>query len=82
MFGFFQVCSVLPSVVRDQCDNLVETYGPAIVEILSRDIDAKDVCTLMQLCDSKSEGKLIMIRVNAKFEFQVWQRNPKRNFYH
>jgi hypothetical protein len=78
---FFQVCSVLPSVVRDQCDNLVETYGPAIVEILSRDIDAKDVCTLMQLCDSKAEGKLIIIRVNAKFEFQVRQRKPVRNSY-
>ena len=68
MFGFFQVCSVLPSVVRDQCDNLVETYGPAIVEILSRDIDAKDVCTLMQLCDSKAEGKshCYFTRLNTK----------------
>jgi len=56
--GLEKVCSVLPSVVRDQCDNLVETYGPAIVEILSRDIDAKDVCTLMQLCDSKAEELL------------------------
>ena len=66
MFGFFQVCSVLPSVVRDQCDNLVETYGPAIVEILSRDIDAKDVCTLMQLCDSKAEGKLSYLFQNLR----------------
>ena len=63
---FFQVCSVLPSVVRDQCDNLVETYGPAIVEILSRDIDAKDVCTLMQLCDSKAEGKLSYLFQNLR----------------
>ena len=76
MFGFFQVCSVLPSVVRDQCDNLVETYGPAIVEILSRDIDAKDVCTLMQLCDSQAEGKLVESILNFKLTIKA-----KSEFY-
>ena len=43
----------MPHAVRAQCDHLVEVYGPAIVEILSRDIDPQDVCTLMQLCNSQ-----------------------------
>ena len=54
--GLEKVCAVMPSAVKDQCDHLVEVYGPAIVEILSRDIDPQDVCTLMQLCTSQDEG--------------------------
>ena len=51
------------------------------MEILSRDIDAKDVCTLMQLCDSKAEGKLILgIKVNSEFEFQVRQPDLSATF--
>ena len=46
----------MPHAVKNQCDHLVEVYGPAIVEILSRDIDPKDVCTLMQLCNSQETG--------------------------
>jgi saposin len=53
------VCAVMPSAVKNQCDHLVEVYGPAIVEILSRDIDPKDVCTLMQLCDSQETVLLL-----------------------
>ena len=69
----------MPSVVRDQCDNLVETYGPAIVEILSRDIDAKDVCTLMQLCDSQAEGKLVESIQNLNFRITI---KAKSEFYY
>jgi len=54
-----KVCAVMPSAVKNQCDHLVEVYGPAIVEILSRDIDPKDVCTLMQLCDSQETVLLL-----------------------
>ena len=49
----------MPHAVKNQCDHLVEVYGPAIVEILSRDIDPKDVCTLMQLCNSQETGTVI-----------------------
>ena len=65
--GLEKVCAVLPSAVKDQCDHLVEVYGPAIVEILSRDIDPQDVCTLMQLCGASQDEGIHFIYIQYIF---------------
>ena len=46
---------------------IYETKPRDLVRFLSRDIDAKDVCTLMQLCDIKAEGKLLESIQNLNF---------------
>ena len=54
-----KVCGYMPKSVRDQCDNVVETYGKAIVEMIASDVDPKEVCSLIQLCDNAVEDNPI-----------------------
>jgi hypothetical protein len=30
---------------------MVDTYGKAIIELLSHDVDPKEICKLLTLCD-------------------------------
>uniref|UniRef100_A0A1A7YDR3 Prosaposin n=1 Tax=Iconisemion striatum TaxID=60296 RepID=A0A1A7YDR3_9TELE len=45
------VCSFLPSSLTDQCKDLIETYGQAIIELLVQQADPKTVCTVLALCN-------------------------------
>lgn len=33
---------------------MVDTYGRAIIELLAHDVDPKEICTMMSLCDKVS----------------------------
>ena len=59
--GLEDICNRMPASVEAQCNHLVETYGPAIVEILSRGVEPKDVCTLMRLCSDDPKPHLFKI---------------------
>ena len=48
-----QVCGYMPKAVRPQCDHVVETYGPAIIEMLAGEVDPQQICTMMHLCDQQ-----------------------------
>ncbi|XP_068183104.1 prosaposin [Antennarius striatus] len=45
-----KVCTLLPSSVEQQCKDLIETYGEAIIELLVQQADPKVVCTVLGLC--------------------------------
>ncbi|XP_039624798.1 prosaposin isoform X1 [Polypterus senegalus] len=45
-----KVCSILPSTLTAQCQDFIEAYGKAILEILLQEVDPKSVCTLLGLC--------------------------------
>lgn len=47
-----QICNVLPEQVKSQCNNYVDTYGRAVIELLANGVDPKQVCTMLQLCDN------------------------------
>jgi saposin len=44
------LCKRLPSAVKDQCDNLVDTYAPALVQLLLRNMDPSEICSRLALC--------------------------------
>lgn len=52
-----EVCSLLPSTIRSECDQFVEQYGPAIVAILLQELDPSKVCTALGLCASEEHHK-------------------------
>ncbi|KAJ8248200.1 hypothetical protein GJAV_G00239440 [Gymnothorax javanicus] len=62
-----KVCKIVPAKYRAQCNDLVETYGQAIIDLLVQEADPKTVCTLLGLCSS-SRGTLIPVLNQAKFE--------------
>ncbi|KAM9803877.1 prosaposin [Neosynchiropus ocellatus] len=46
-----KVCTYLPSSLTAQCQDLVETYGKAIIDLLVQQADPKSVCTVIALCN-------------------------------
>jgi len=45
-----QVCTILPSSIKGECDSLIDMYGPTIVNMLVHDVKPKELCTTLTLC--------------------------------
>ena len=67
-----KVCSYLPKSVADQCDDLVEKYGTGIIEVLTRGVDAQEVCTILALCNNQGQNSdnLLMQSQNPIMELK------------
>jgi len=44
------VCDLLPSSVKGQCDNFVDTYTDMIIQLLTGEITPKELCGYLGLC--------------------------------
>ena len=55
--GLRYLCGRMPNSVQDQCTNFVNTYGPAVVQLLIHDIDPSQICPRLSLCP-RSDGLL------------------------
>ncbi|KAF7667369.1 hypothetical protein LDENG_00065740 [Lucifuga dentata] len=51
-----KVCSLLPSTLSSQCQELIEAYGQAIIEMLLQEADPKTVCKALALCNDASRA--------------------------
>ncbi|KAL9985000.1 hypothetical protein ACROYT_G007351 [Oculina patagonica] len=47
-----KVCSYLPSAISSECQQFVDQYAEAILEILAQELDPKMVCSALGLCTS------------------------------
>ncbi|XP_068710683.1 prosaposin-like [Montipora capricornis] len=61
-----EVCSILPETVRNDCNEFVQQYEPAIVQILIAELDPSIVCTTLGLCASKEHRKALEKQVTLK----------------
>jgi len=48
--AFFKICNYMPKTVEKQCNNFVQQYGRAVIELLVASADPKTVCTAIDLC--------------------------------
>ncbi|XP_072484346.1 prosaposin isoform X2 [Notamacropus eugenii] len=48
-----KVCSVIPKSMAEECRDLVESYGPAIVDLLLDETSPHLICSLLNLCQNK-----------------------------
>lgn len=65
-----KVCTYLPSSLTNQCKDLIDTYGQAIIELLVQQADPKTVCTVLALCNDAHRayvGKLSLFGTLLKF---------------
>uniref|UniRef100_A0AAQ4PFH6 Prosaposin n=1 Tax=Gasterosteus aculeatus aculeatus TaxID=481459 RepID=A0AAQ4PFH6_GASAC len=53
-----KVCAYLPSSLSNQCKDLIDTYGQAIIELLMQQADPKTICTMLALCNE--EGRAVV----------------------
>ncbi|XP_029925983.1 prosaposin isoform X2 [Myripristis murdjan] len=61
------VCTLLPSSLTAQCQDLIEAYGQAIIELLVQQADPKTVCTVLGLCKDASRA-YIPVMDQARFK--------------
>ncbi|KAM9365752.1 prosaposin [Pholidichthys leucotaenia] len=48
-----KVCSILPETIKNECKDLIETYGPAIIELLVEEVDPGTICSTLGLCSNR-----------------------------
>lgn len=47
------VCQMIPTKsIADECQTIVQTYVPEIIELVTSEVDPKVICTLIKLCNS------------------------------
>lgn len=61
-----KVCNKLPTSLKGECSEFVETYGDAVVAILAQEIDPSQVCPMLHFCPSK---ELLEIWESAQKQF-------------
>nr|XP_003705001.1 PREDICTED: prosaposin [Megachile rotundata]XP_012144582.1 PREDICTED: prosaposin [Megachile rotundata]XP_012144583.1 PREDICTED: prosaposin [Megachile rotundata] len=44
------VCNHLPKTISRECNQFVVKYGDAVIDIITKDVSPKQVCTMMGLC--------------------------------
>ncbi|KAK3730950.1 hypothetical protein QZH41_008840, partial [Actinostola sp. cb2023] len=47
-----QVCNLLPSAYKTECDDLVKQYTPAILDVLANEFSPDMICSAIGLCSS------------------------------
>eukprot|EP00914_Ancora_sagittata_P029591 GHVO01058619.1.p1 GENE.GHVO01058619.1~~GHVO01058619.1.p1 ORF type:complete len:443 (+),score=69.73 GHVO01058619.1:115-1329(+) len=50
-----KVCNFLPSTYEKQCDQIIETYGKMIVQMIVDEASPEEICTAIGLCTKKVE---------------------------
>lgn len=44
------ICHYLPKSIKTECDNFVNQYGDAMIQLLIESLDPAEVCTELKLC--------------------------------
>ncbi|XP_044515030.1 prosaposin [Gracilinanus agilis] len=60
-----KVCSVIPKSMAEECRDLVEAYGPAIVDLLLDETSPHLVCSLLSLCKDKESVNVAKLKSGA-----------------
>jgi saposin len=47
-----EVCDMLPSSVKNQCDSFVEAYTDMVIQLLTGEVTPKEVCGYLGLCQN------------------------------
>ena len=50
-----KVCSILPAALKDKCDELVQTYGPLLVQLIEKYGTPDEVCNALKLCNNGTQ---------------------------
>lgn len=45
-----QVCKIVPSAYKDQCEAFIELYSKKLIELLLSESSPHTICTILHLC--------------------------------
>uniref|UniRef100_A0A4X2KXG0 Prosaposin n=1 Tax=Vombatus ursinus TaxID=29139 RepID=A0A4X2KXG0_VOMUR len=57
-----KVCSVIPKSMAEECRDLIESYGPAIVDLLLDETSPHLICSLLKLCQNKKSANIARLQ--------------------
>ena len=60
------MCDLLPSSLKQDCDTLVEQYGPVIITLLVNELKPDAVCGVLGLCSNQTG---LLNQINNLFQF-------------
>ena len=60
--------SILPKTIQQECEAYVNQWGPVVIQLLVRGIDAEKVCTAIQVCTPAKPKMLAMPKVEANIK--------------
>lgn len=60
-----KVCTKIPSSIKTECQEFIDTYGDAVVAILVQEIDPSQVCPMIHICPSEAL-------------LNIWEKIPKK----
>lgn len=47
------ICNIMPSSVKKQCNDFVDQYGDAVIQLLIETLKPNEICPMLKLCDSQ-----------------------------
>lgn len=69
--GLKKVCNLLPSSVRVPCDNFINTYTPALVDLLLQELDPFLICNELRVCNDSAEQLAQLLQNAVKLQSAV-----------
>merc|ERR1712183_882082 len=51
------VCNILPSSIKSECDDFIEEYTPQIIQLLEEKLQPESLCKQIGLCTSEKKSK-------------------------
>ncbi|XP_074025323.1 uncharacterized protein isoform X2 [Leptinotarsa decemlineata] len=56
-----EVCHVMPTSIKTQCDDVIDEYGDAIIQLLIAALEPDEICSMIKLCSSYLETVRVKI---------------------
>ena len=52
------ICNILPSSIKSECDDFIEEYTPEIIKLLEEKLQPESLCKQIGLCTSEKVNKI------------------------
>ena len=68
------VCNILPSSIKSECDDFIEEYTPQIIQLLEEKLQPESLCKQIGLCSSVKVDKVsvkLLLYWDSSSIFQV-----------
>ena len=60
------VCNILPSSIKSECDDFIEEYTPQIIKLLEEKLQPESLCKQIGLCSSVKVSKQFFFNFISK----------------
>jgi len=64
-----KTCALIPKSYRQDCNAMIEDYGPYLLNLLAEETDKGKICAQIQLCPAVSTGADINENTIEEFEY-------------